>query len=64
LFMRNLKGLIEDGVRAAGTYDTYRDHLDKNVLPRIGEVWFFEANIPLVNKTIFGIKDEVMSRCQ
>jgi hypothetical protein len=59
LFMRNLKTLIEDGVRAVGTYDTYRYHLDKNVLPRIGEGRFFEATSPLVNKTIVGIKDEV-----
>jgi integrase len=59
LFMANLKALIDDGVRAPGTYDTYRYHLDKNILPRIGELRFVEATTPRVNKTIVGIKDEV-----
>jgi integrase len=59
LFMANLKALVDEGVRAPGTYDTYRHHLDKNILPRIGEVRFFESTTPLVNKTIVGIKDEV-----
>jgi integrase len=59
LFMANLKALINEGVRAPGTYDTYRYHLDKNILPRLGELRFFEATTPLVNKTIVGIKDEI-----
>jgi integrase len=59
LFMANLKTLIDEGVRSPGTYDTYRHHLDKNVLPRMGEVRFFEATTPLVNKTIVGINEEV-----
>jgi len=42
-----------------GTYDTYRYHRDKNILPRIGEVRFAEATTPLVNETIVGIRDEV-----
>jgi hypothetical protein len=38
LFMANLKALVDEGVRSPGTYYTYRQHLDKNILPRIGEV--------------------------
>jgi hypothetical protein len=41
LFMANLKALVDEGVRAPGTYGTYRYHLDKNVLPRLGEIRFF-----------------------
>lgn len=33
MFMANLKVLIEDGVRAYGTYETYEHNLNKNVLP-------------------------------
>jgi integrase len=59
LAMANLKALIDEGVRAPGTYSTYRYHLDKNVLPRLGEIRFFEATTPLVNKIIVAIKDEI-----
>jgi integrase len=59
LFMANLRALVDEGVRSPGTYDTYRYHLDKNILPRIGEVRFAEATTPLVNETIVGIRDEV-----
>jgi hypothetical protein len=40
LFMENLQALVDEGVRSPGTYDTYRYHLDRNILPRIGEVRF------------------------
>jgi integrase len=59
LFMTNLQALVDEGVRSPGTYDTYRYHLDKNILPRIGEVRFAEATTPLVNKAIVAIRDEV-----
>jgi integrase len=59
LFMANLKALIDDGVRKHGTYETYRYHLGKNVLPRIGNLRFVEATTPRLNKAIVGIKDEV-----
>lgn len=59
LFMANLKALIDDGVRAPGTYDTYRYHLDKNILPRLGELRFVEATTPMINKAIVDIKDQI-----
>jgi site-specific recombinase XerC len=57
--MANLLALVDEGMRSPGTYETYRYHLDKNVLPRTGEVRFAEATTPLVNETIAGIRDEV-----
>jgi hypothetical protein len=59
LFMANLKALVDEGVRAPGTYDTYRYHLDKNILPRVGALRFIEATTPRMNMTVVGIKDEV-----
>lgn len=51
--------LINDGIRAPGTYDTYRYHLDKNILPRLGELRFVEATTPMVNKAIVDLKDQI-----
>jgi hypothetical protein len=59
LFTADLKVLIKDGTRRPGTYDTYRYHLDKNVLPRIGELVFVEVTTPRVNKVIIAIRNEV-----
>ncbi|MFC5267742.1 helix-turn-helix domain-containing protein [Kribbella qitaiheensis] len=59
LFMANLKALVDEGVRAPGTYDTYKYHLDKNILPRIGALRFVEATTPRMNMTIVSIKDEI-----
>ncbi|WBQ04333.1 helix-turn-helix domain-containing protein [Kribbella sp. CA-293567] len=56
-FMANLKMLVDEDVRAPGTYDTYRYQLTKNVLPRLGHIRFFESTTPLVNKAIMAIKD-------
>jgi hypothetical protein len=59
IFMANLQALVDEEVRSPGTLYTYRQHVEKNILPRIGEVRVGEASTPLVNKVIVQIRDEV-----
>lgn len=59
MFMANLQALVDEQVRSPGTLYTYRQHIDKNLLPRIGEIRIGEALTPVVNKVVTDIKDEV-----
>jgi hypothetical protein len=59
MFMANLQALVDEEVRSPGTLYTYRQHIVKNILPRMGEVRIGESSTPLVNKVIVDIKDEV-----
>jgi integrase len=57
-YMSNLKALIEEGVRSPTTFDTYKYQLSKNLLPRLGELRFYEVTPPAVSKVIEAIKIE------
>lgn len=59
LFMSTVKALVDEDIYSPGTYDTYRYNIDKNLLPRIGEIRLNEATTPRVNTVITKIRDEV-----
>lgn len=59
LWLEKFRQMVKDGKRSAGSLDTYRRHLDRTLLPRLGNLRLGEMNTPLVDKVVCAIRDEV-----
>jgi integrase len=59
LWLEKFRQMVKDGKRSAGSLDTYRCHLERTLLPGLGNLRLGEMNTPLVDKVICGIRDEV-----
>lgn len=59
LFLAEVKVLGEQEALAPGTHQTYRSQYDKNLVPRIAEIRLVELTMPLVDRVIQEIRNEV-----
>jgi integrase len=51
--------MVKEEKRSAGSLDTYRRHLDRTVLPALGNVRLGEMTTPLIDKVVGAIRDDV-----
>ncbi|MDX2974266.1 phage integrase central domain-containing protein [Kribbella solani] len=59
LWLRKFRQMVKDEKRSPGSLDTYRRHLDRTVLPALGDVRLGEMTTPLIDKVVGAIRDEV-----
>lgn len=59
LWLKKFRQMVKEGRRSAGSLDTYRCHLDRTVLPALGELRLGEMTTPVVDKVVGAIRDEV-----
>jgi integrase len=59
IWMEKFEQMVKDGKRSAGSLDTYRCHLERTVLPSLGELRLGELNTPVLDKVVCAIRDDV-----
>jgi integrase len=59
LWLGKFRQMVKEEKRSAGSLDTYRRHLDRTVLPALGDVRLGEMTTPLIDKVVGAIRDEV-----
>jgi integrase len=59
LWLRKMEAAARSGRRSPGTVDTYRQHLNKHVLPALKDLRLGEMTVPLLDRFIERITNEV-----
>lgn len=59
MWLERLSGAVNEGRRSPGTLRVYRLHLDKHILPALGDVRLGEITTPMLDRVIATIKTEI-----
>lgn len=59
LWLTRMQRLVDQEKRSPGTHETYRRHLDRNLLPALGDVRLAEITTPLLDKFLGRLQAEI-----